>query len=141
MMPIFSRKALMVMLVASLGINMLVGGFILRQELTHRGPPSVDSFIERMASNLSAADADILRRTFQENREALAVHDQWRAGFHERIGAALTAEPFDPAKLSEVFGEMDRHDTDMHRLMQHSLIKAASEMSPQGRQQMAKFRP
>lgn len=136
-----TRKGLAVALIASLGVNMLLGGFILRQELQHRGPPSIDSVIDRLASGLPAADAEILRHAFQENHQALTAHDRWRAGFHERIGAVLLAEPFDPARLSTVFAEMDRHDEDMHGLMQRSLIKAASEMSAQGRRQMAKFRP
>ncbi len=128
-------------LIASLGVNMLLGGFILRQELMHGGPPSLDSFVERMASGLPDDDAVILRRAFQENHDGLAEHDRWRGGFHDRIGAALLAEPFDPARLSAVFVEMDRHDEAMHGLMQRSLIKAASEMSAAGRRQMAKFKP
>lgn len=141
MKPSTTRKRLTIAFIASLGANMLLGGYILRHVLDHRGPPSIDSFVEHMASGLPAADADILRRAFQENRDALTAEDQWRAGFHDRIASALQAEPFDPVKLSSVFSQMDRHDVDMHGLMQRSLVKAASEMSAEGRRTMAKFKP
>jgi uncharacterized membrane protein len=131
-----------VLLIASLGLNMLLGGFMIRHQLEHpHGPPGLDGFVDRMASGLPAADAGLLRQSFNANRATLEANEQWRSEFHERIAGALISEPFDPAKLEAVFVEADRHDGEFRRAMGRSILDAAAHMSAEGRQGMAKFKP
>lgn len=136
------RPSLRLALVASLGVNMLLGGYLVRHQMEHRhGPLKIDSFVDRMAEGLTADDAAILRQSFNENWARLEAHEQWRNEFHERIAAALTTQPFDPAKLESVFADADRQDAAFRHAMSQSIRDAASRMSAEGRQGMAKFKP
>lgn len=127
-------------LILSLGGNMLLGGYIWR-DMGHRGPPNIDTFVERLVADLPAADADILRRAFAERRHILLQNDRNREAFHEDLARLLQAEPFSPERLATFLQEQDDRLAAGKRAMQEAIIAAATAMSPQGRQQMARFRP
>lgn len=135
-----SRSWLVLALIASLGGNMLLGGYLWRH-FAHHGPPGIDRFVDSMAAGLPPDDAAILRNTFAEHREALREPDHDRDAFHERIGELLQAEPFSPEALAAFFAEQRESHHVRIRLMEESIVKAAAAMSPQGRRQMARFRP
>lgn len=129
-------------LLASLGANLFLGGFLLGQP--HRpppGPPDPQRFVERLASTLPEADAAVVRRIMAANRDALVADRERRFDMPRRIAAALKAEPFDPQALSQLFAEDDRQDRAVRLRIQAAIIEVAAAISPEGRKRMAEFRP
>lgn len=134
------RGLLPLALLASLGGNLFLGGFILGGP-RHHGPPDPERFVERLAATLPEADAAMLRRALADNRDALVADRERHRDMPRKIEAALLAEPFDPQALARVFAETDAQEQPARRRMQQALIEVAAALSPEGRRRMAAFRP
>ena len=103
-------------------------------------PPDPDQMIEQMTETLSVSDAAIMRNAFNKERATLQ-QDKGPHEMHQKIRAALLAEPFDPQRLQQVFDEEERGHTANGAAIGRMIVTAASEMSPEGRHRLAEFRP
>ncbi|WP_448192413.1 periplasmic heavy metal sensor [Azospirillum sp. sgz301742] len=138
------RRWMPIALIVSLATNMFLGGLILshagRRGPPH-GPPGPERFIEHLAATLPPDDGALLRRALEANRDTLNAEHALHESMPQKIRAALLAEPFDPAALVSVFTDNDTRERDLRQRMQRALADAAAAMSPEGRRQMAEFRP
>ncbi|MBI3445043.1 MAG: periplasmic heavy metal sensor [Magnetospirillum sp.] len=131
---------------ASLAFNVFLATVLIFQpphRPRHPGgpPPSPMVLVQHLAEELPAADAAILRQVAaRHGQEMESQHAVWSA-LPLRIRDALAAPVFDAVGLRAVLDE----GKSAHRAMDDSLadliMEAASAMSPEGRQAVARFRP
>lgn len=142
---------LVLALLASLGGNVFLGGYLAGRSggggppggpgFPPGPPPRPDQFIERMAERLPAADAAVLRRFAEENRDAFVRDDARRREFPQRLRAALLAEPFDAAVFERVLAEHDAAEQQAHGVLRGRLAAAAAALSPEARRTLAENPP
>ena len=131
---------------ASLALNVFLGTVLYLQPPTHHRhpggpPPSPLKFVERLAGELPSADAAILREVAGRHADVVErQHEVWTALPH-RIKAALEAPVFDVELLRAVLVEGRNAHAAMDDAMLEVVIEAASAMSPEGRQVVARWRP
>ena len=127
-------------LVVSLALNLFFFGVIAGHRLGGRGgldwqltPDRLRVGIERVLLALPDNDAKIVRELFEAQRpditqRFLALQDARRA-----IGAALKAEPFDPAAFTAAYEAMQARSQELQGSI-HGVIKTAiPQLSPEGR--------
>ncbi|MBB4264699.1 periplasmic heavy metal sensor [Roseospira visakhapatnamensis] len=137
-------RVLWLALILSLGVNLFLGGFVLRGVLDPpRGPPppSIDRVIDRMTGYLPEADAAILRAVFEARRAEVEAQERSGRALHKAVAQALRQDPFDPEALAAAFARMDAHMMALHGSMQAIIVEATTHMSPEGRRGLARFRP
>lgn len=145
MIALLRRRWMPVALLASLGINMFLVGFLSGRRpppwLPPGPPPGPERLIEEISAVLPPDDAALLRRTLDANRDRMAADRNRRMAFRDRVEDALRAEPFDPAALEAVFDEEDERERQSWAGFRKILIETAGAMSAEGRRRMAMFRP
>lgn len=142
LMETLVRRWMPFALVASLGANMFLLGFVVGHPPPPPPPPrDVERIVERLSEALPPADAAILRRVWDASRVYFPDGLGPPEDFPRRLQAALRRDPFDPAELVAIFAETDRSEQAKRERLQKGLIQAASEMSREGRNVLASFRP
>jgi uncharacterized membrane protein len=130
-------------LFGSLALNLFLIGIgsallIREPEIPDR---SIGARIERLASTLPAPDADKLRAEFRAQRETVngtrGAYDKARDG----IRTVLRREPFDANAMRAAMANARAARQEFDQVMQGVMLKAASEMSPVGRQKLAEWPP
>jgi uncharacterized membrane protein len=152
------RSALAVVLLLSLGGNAFLGGYLFGRggPVGDRppfgfpggpppgmpgGPPRPDHMAERLLEKLAAPDAAVVRAFLDENRAFFDAEDQRRRGFPDRLRAALTADPFDPAAFDRLLAEHDEGEYQAHRRLRQALTAAAAALSPEARRLLTTLEP
>ncbi|KIL98402.1 hypothetical protein CCC_03685 [Paramagnetospirillum magnetotacticum MS-1] len=143
---ILSRWALPV----SLALNVFLGTVLFMREPGFppgppggpKGPPpSPLHLAERLAADLPPADAAILRGVIQGRTQE--VDAQWRVwgGMPERVTALLAAPNLDAEALRAVLAEGRQAHRAVDDVIADVIVEAASAMSPESRQAIARWRP
>lgn len=105
------------------------------------GPPSPLHIAERLAADLSAADAAVLRAAIaRHSQEVERRHRIW-TGLPARIGAALAAPTLDVEGLRAILAEGREAHAAMDDAVAQVIIEASTAMSAEGRQAVARWRP
>lgn len=144
MTPPTRSRWLFLALLASLGANMFLAGYLLGARPPFGpppGPPNPLRLLEHMAEQLPPDDASLLRAAVESNRPELDELGRRHREFPDRVRAVLRADPFDPQALARLFEEQDRREAQVRERFQSVLIKVAAAMSPEGRRRIAGFRP
>jgi uncharacterized membrane protein len=104
-------------------------------------PPSPLHLAERLAADLPAADAAVVRAAVRPR--AQEVEYQWRvwAGVPERVRTVLSAPDFDAEALRTILAEGSRAHYTVDEIISHVILEAASAMSAESRQAIARWRP
>ena len=109
------RNLLPFLLIASVGANFLLVGWILGDHSAYawRGRPDAGPFAEHVRAALSPQGAEIMKATFAKLRERFEANvDEVRAA-HARKEKLLGADPFDkPAFLAEIKTEREERADD-----------------------------
>jgi uncharacterized membrane protein len=123
------------LLVVSLGVNLFaLGGWATIMISQRRFPPPPHGMIERVAAQLSPADAAILRQVFAPVDDAAVAGRMQR----DQVERALRAEPFDRAALIEALRQETSGRDAFARQLGDALVQAAEQMSPDGRRTLAR---
>lgn len=139
------NRFLMAGFAASVMINVFLASALFSQWL--RGddrpprPPHPDKVVERLAGELSAADATLLRTAYARHRAEVADGFELIGSFPERVRAALAAEPFDPAALGAVFDANAQGHVKLTNALREATLDAVMAMSPEGRRTLARLKP
>ncbi len=102
---------------------------------------SISTRIERLAATLPTPDADILRRNYQANRNAV---DSARTAYEtsrNAIRQTLRREPFDAGAMRAAMTQTRAARQNFDQLLQGVIVSAAGEMSPAGRNRLADYSP
>lgn len=136
-----ARPPVRLLLLLSLGLNVMLGAFAARVALEPPHPPVPLLLFQRMAADLPDADAEILRTVVADHRTRLAALGRPPTNAHVAIAEALRAEPFDPAALDAALTNLHAGFENSHAAIGDVLVEAATRMSPEGRAALATFRP
>ncbi len=104
-------------------------------------PPHPDKVVERLAGELSAADATLLRAAYARHRTEVAAGFEIISSFPERVRTVLAADPFDPAALSAAFDANAQGHVALTNALREATLDAVMAMSPEGRQILARLKP
>ena len=125
-------------LVVSLALNVFFFGVIVGHRVGRGGleeitPASVKLRLERVLRVLPEGDAKVMRTLFEAQRSDIAQRFQALQESRRAIGAALKAEPFDPAAFTRAYEAMQARSRELQDAI-HAVIKAAiPQLSAEGR--------
>lgn len=132
------------LLVASLAMNMLAGGFAVAHMLRPPPPPGPEHalarFIDHAARELPAADVAILRGALDGGKPLLARMHENRESFGPRLRAELSAEPFDAGRLNALFAANRAADDVARGQIEERVVETLKRLSPEGRRRLADIR-
>jgi uncharacterized membrane protein len=123
------------LLIVSLAVNLFaLGGWVTIMLSQSRFPPPPHGMIERVAAQLSPADAAVLRQVFAPVDDAAAAGRTQR----DQVERALRAEPFDRAALVDALRQETSGREAFARRLGEALVTAAEQMSQDGRRTLAR---
>jgi uncharacterized membrane protein len=133
------------LLFASLALNLFFVGVALAMVI--RGPapprrwdPNVFVRIERFASTLPAADADLLRNAMKTNHDAIEAAQAKYHTARTHIHDALREDPFKIEDLNAAMAETRTARQDYDQVIQGVFADVAASMSSAGRHAAADWR-
>jgi len=132
------RASLRTLALLSLGLNLFLAAALLAS-WHHPSPPyqpMPDRFVERMAPDLSAADAARLRAAFEPLRPRYAaVTEEYReAG--QKVRALIEQERFDPQALRTATEAARAKRRQLGELTEEAVLGLLPELSPAGRMRL-----
>ena len=129
-------------LVISLALNLFLGGVIVGHRVGQGGgglpngamnPANLTKRMEQVFRVLPEADAKMMRGLFEAARPDITQRFQALQESRRAIGAALKAEPFDPAAFTAAYEAMQARSQELQAAV-HGVIKAAiPQLSAGGR--------
>lgn len=145
MTPPLRRRWPWFLLIGSLAVNMLAGGFVVAHALRPPPPPpgpehALGHFIERAAERLSPEDAAILRRALEDARPLFVRMHAARGDFGARMRTELIATPFDPERVRALFDSSRAADDAVRAEIEARVVETMKRLSPKGRLGLAESR-
>ena len=138
------RSRTKIFLVLSLALNLFLAGVMVAWHLRPPPPPPqgpwFERMIQRMSTDLPAADRDILQASYQARKAELDRMDKDVQTARERVGAAMRAQPYDPAALEQAMAEARDAREPVVESVEQAVAEAAAKMSPEGRIKLADWR-
>jgi len=133
------------LLLGSLALNLFFVGVAVAMVIRAPAPSYWDRNVfvrvERLATTLPPADADLVRGAMNAN---LDVIEAAQAKFHEareHIHTTLRQEPFDPAALRAAMADSRNARLALDQLVQGAFANTAGQMSAAGRHALADWPP
>lgn len=125
------------LLVASLALNLLIGGLFLGSAFTDGGPGRrprpADMALGPLASALAPEDRHAILGSLRGREELRPLTREERATAFGELVAALRAEPFDAARASRAIVERSSRVAQAEEAMQEALVARLAAMSPADR--------
>lgn len=134
------------LLIASLATNMLLIGIFVGQVMFGHPPPpppgpaGLERFIDRVSERLSAADAAVLRDSFEEKRSLFDRLEDNRDSLRRGVDRALRSDPFDANGLTRTFDDFHRRENAISEEIDGAVVDVLSRLSAEGRRTLAAFR-
>lgn len=133
-----------VFLALSLALNLFLAGMMIAWHMRPPPPPPpgpwFERMIQRMSTDLPQADRDILQTAYQARKGELDRMDKDVQTARERVGAAMRAQPYDPAALEQAMAEARDAREPVVETVEQAVAEAAAKMSPEGRMKLADWR-
>ena len=141
MTPSIRRRWPWFLLVGSLALNMLSGGFVVAHAFRTPPPPGPEHMLERrvdeVSDRLAPADAAILCKALDDAQPLFVRIHAGREEFAPRLRTELTAEPFDSKRLTALFDNIHANDAALRREFEARVADTLSRLSPEGRLRLA----
>lgn len=138
------RSQTRVFLVLSLALNLFLGGVMVAWHMRPPPPPPqgpwFERMIQRMSTDLPPADRDVLQAAYQTRKGELDRMDKDVQAARERVGAAMRAQPYDPAALDKAMADARDAREPVLESVEQAVAEAAAKMSPEGRMKLADWR-
>jgi uncharacterized membrane protein len=144
--PLAERRTSRWLLLGSLALNLFFIGIGIAMVIRGPAPPptwdrNVFVRIDRIAATLPPADADVLRGTIDNTRQALdKAQTDFRAA-QDQIRDTLRREPFSSDDMRAAMGKTRAARQNFDQVVQGAFADAAAKMSPSGRQALAAWPP
>lgn len=133
-----------IFLAVSLALNLFLGGMMIAWHMRPPPPPPpgpwFERMIQRMSGDLSPADREVLQASYQARRPDLERMDKDVVAAREQVGAAMRAEPFDPAALEQAMAQARDAREPVVETVEQAVAEAAAKMSPEGRKKLSDWR-
>jgi uncharacterized membrane protein len=139
-------RGILFVTLASLGFNLFLCGILVAQFFMHppRPPmrgPDPGHFIDRLADELQPKDAEILRRTFDAHRPAIASAIDLAHDAREQVRIVLEEPSLDPARLQAALDQANAKSRALETALQQTMTEAVLQMSGDGRRHLAGMMP
>lgn len=130
-----SGRKMKVTLIASLALNLFLVGYLVGRaaDVWSAKEKRGDSFVERLASRLPAADADVVRRAAAQRQPEI---DKLMADYRKTrqdVRAALSAPAFNAKALESAFEESRKRRLALELAIQDLVLSSAGDLSADGR--------
>lgn len=131
------------LLFASVLVNGFLAGLLFNQHPGPSGPPRrPGEMIEKMASVLSPADAEILRAAAATELLSHEPPPHWEMEeFRRKTAELMMAEPFDEAAFKTHMEEFRQRRERMNDGLGNILTQALPKISAEGRRRLAQLHP
>jgi uncharacterized membrane protein len=143
--PAVTRGSSRWLLLGSLALNLFFIGVALAVVVRAPAAPAWDRNVfvrvERVASTLPPADADLLRGQINANRQLIEDSQARYRAAQDQIRATLRQEPFDVEALRAVMAKTRAARQSFDQVIQGVFAFSASQMSPAGRSALADWPP
>ena len=124
-----------VVLAVSVGVNVLLAGWIVAQGFTPRmTKPSPFQIAESIAAGLPKADGDMFRDKVAKRRPELEEAHQAYLVAVAGLRQAIIAEPLDEQAIRQNMAEMRRRHQNERDIFSDVVVKSILQLSPSGRQ-------
>ena len=138
------RNRAKIFLVLSLALNLFLGGMMIAWHMRPPPPrppgPWFERMIQGMSSELPTADRELLQASYQARKPELERMDKDVQAARERVGAAMRAQPYDPAALEQAMANARDAREPVVETVEQAVAEAAARMSPEGRMKLADWR-
>lgn len=129
-------------LAGSVALNLFLAGALLPPLLFGPKPPHFrpdpEAMAQRISRGLPPADAAVLQ-TVLRPRDGFRDLEKLMEANIRATGAALTAEPFDPAALRAALDRGTQERVRFEQRQHESMVEAAAKLSPEGRRRLAEL--
>lgn len=128
-----------ILLVVSLGINLLIAGAVVGAYVTGGGERRAgndgprDNWAGPYGRALSKEDRAEMRKSFEGRRSWFRDTRRQMRGFGTEMAAAVRAEPFDPSVVKDILDRQRAVQSSVHGEGQALLIERLTDMSPDQR--------
>jgi uncharacterized membrane protein len=144
--PLAEHRSSRWLLLGSLALNLFFIGIGIAILIRGPAPPSpwdrnVFVRIERMAATLPPADANVLRGSIDNTRQALENAQTDYRSAQDQIREAMRQEPFSVENMRAAMGRTRAARQNFDQILQGAVADAAAKMSPSGRQALANWPP
>jgi len=138
MTPPLRRRWPWFLLIGSLAVNMLAGGFVVAHALRPPPPPpgpeqAFGHFVERASERMSVEDAALLRQALEGARPLFVRMQAARGDFMARMRTELIATPFDGERMVAMLSGNRVSDDALRMEIEARLVETMKRLSPQGR--------
>ena len=144
MTPTIRRRWPWFLLVGSLAVNMLAGGFAVALLLRPPPPPgpehALNHFIDRAAKDLPPEDVAALRRALEEARPLFVRMHANRDAFGPRLRTELSAKPFDADRVKALFDTSRATDDALRAEIENRAVDVLKGLSAEARLRLAENR-
>lgn len=129
-------------LVVSLALNLFLGGIIVGHRVNQGGgglldgqatPANLKLRMERVLSVLPENDAKLVRGLFDAQHADIMQRFRALQESRKAIGAALKAQPFDPAAFATAYETMQARSQELQAAIQGVIKAAIPQLSAEGR--------
>lgn len=150
-------KWLILALLISVGANMFMGG-LLAGRYAHPGPepapsngvgpqpggagqpePPIAGAIRRIAASLPDDQRAVFEQAFVNRRRDIAQATFGLRDARLRLRDALTAEPFDRARIDQGFAELRRRNDELQHVLHDAATEGASTLPVEARRRIANW--
>jgi uncharacterized membrane protein len=143
--PALSRGSSRWLLLGSLALNLFFVGvalaMVIRAPAALTWDRNVFVRVERLASTLPPADADLLRGQIAANRQLIEDSQTRYRASQEQIRATLRQQPFDAEAMRAAMAKSRAARQSFDQVIQGVFAFSAAQMSPAGRSALADWPP
>jgi len=136
-----------VLLLASLGLNLFLGGLLVGREVSGGLPlrPSqagggLRAAIEQLLRDLPPGDRETARAAFEAQRADIVGRVQALRQARQQVARLLKTEPFDAAATAAAMQAVRERTAAVQETMQALVLQTAPQLSPAGRATIAEPR-
>ncbi len=134
-----TEKRLTIGLVISVGLNLLIVGFIAAMAAGFHHGRGPEFAVDRIAEHLEPEARDALRASVAANKDELRQNFRAIRDAHRQAADTLRAETLDQAALEQAFADARVAQTNMFATMHRIMAETAAEMTYEERQELAKM--
>ena len=127
-------KWLITGLCISVGLNLLVAGFVVARITTPGGMAPMKHFtMDRMMDRLSESGQQVLQQTMADHRRPISDKLRHLHEGHRVIASLLAAEPYDETALDVAFSDLRKRNAALQEALQKTILVAARQLPPEER--------
>ncbi|MFN3230702.1 MAG: periplasmic heavy metal sensor [Alphaproteobacteria bacterium] len=133
-----TEKRLTIGLVISVGLNLLIVGFLVAVSIGFHHGRGPEFAIDRIADHLEPESREILKASVAENKDEVRARFRAMRQAHRQAADVMSAEPLDQAALEQAFADARAAQNELVEAMHGIVVESAAQMSYEDRVKLSK---